>query len=239
LRVLVYPHDLTIGGSQINAIDLAAGVQAAGHDVTVYGIPGPLVDYIHQRGLRFIPARQLRYRPAPSRIVQLARVAARDRLDLIHAYEWPPCLDAYYGAGQTLGVPVLCTMLDMAVRPYVPSWVPLIMGTQKLGAEARRLRHGPVWVIEPPIDVEADHPGVDGTPFRRGLGVDDDELLVVTVSRLAITLKLDALIRAIDAVDRLAGLFKIRLAVVGGGPAGEGGVGAGPGSIPAFFRAAR
>src|SRR6476620_3112154 len=32
LRILVYPHDLTIGGSQINAIDLAAGVQMAGHD---------------------------------------------------------------------------------------------------------------------------------------------------------------------------------------------------------------
>jgi glycosyltransferase involved in cell wall biosynthesis len=210
---------LTIGGSQINAIDLAAGVQMAGHDVAVYGIPGPLVDYIHQRGLRFIPARQLRYRPAPSRIVQLARIAVRERLDLIHAYEWPPCLDAYYGAGQTLGVPVMCTMLDMEVRPYVPSWVPLIMGTADLGAEARRLRHGPVWVIEPPIDVDGDHPGIDGAPFRRKLGVGDDELLVVTVSRLAITLKLDALIRAIDAVDRLAGHFKVRLAVVGGGPA--------------------
>jgi hypothetical protein len=35
LRVLVYAHDLSIGGSQINAIDLAAGVAAAGHQVFV------------------------------------------------------------------------------------------------------------------------------------------------------------------------------------------------------------
>jgi hypothetical protein len=103
LRVLVYPHELTIGGSQINAIDLAAGVAAAGHDVIIYGIPGPLVDYIEERGLRFLPARRLKYRPAPSRIAQLATIALREKVDLIHAYEWPPCLDAYYGAGLLLG----------------------------------------------------------------------------------------------------------------------------------------
>ena len=56
MRLLVYPHDLSIGGSQINAIDLAAGAAAAGHDVSVYGIPGPLVDYITERGLTYIPA---------------------------------------------------------------------------------------------------------------------------------------------------------------------------------------
>lgn len=73
--LLVYPHDLSIGGSQINAIDLAAGVAEAGHDVVVYGVPGPLTDYIEQRGLRFLPARRLGCRPAPSRIAQLAAIA--------------------------------------------------------------------------------------------------------------------------------------------------------------------
>ena len=37
VRLLVAPHDLEIGGSQINAIDLAAGAAEAGHDVIVYG----------------------------------------------------------------------------------------------------------------------------------------------------------------------------------------------------------
>ena len=46
----------------------------------------------------------------------------------------------------------------------------------------------------------------------------DDDLLVVTVSRLAIDLKLDALVQAIDAADLLAAT-PVRLAIVGDGPA--------------------
>ncbi len=219
MRLLVYPHDLSIGGSQINAIDLAAGVADAGHDVVVYGIPGPLVDLIEQRGLRFLPARRLRYRPAPSRIAQLATIARREHLDLIHAYEWPPCLDAYYCAGLILGVPVLCTVLGMTVMPYVPASVPLIMGTADLGDEARRVQRGDVWVLEPPIDVTRDHPGIDGSAFRRAHGVANSDLLVVSVSRLAVDLKLDALVRVIDAADLLAGRYPLRLVLVGDGPA--------------------
>lgn len=219
MRILVYPHDLSIGGSQINAIDLAAGVAEAGHEVVVYGIPGPLVDYIEQRGLRFLPARRLRYRPAPSRIAQLATIARRERLDLIHAYEWPPCLDAYFGAGLVLNVPVLCTVLGMTVMPFVPASVPLIMGTADLGDAARSVQRDDVWVLEPPIDTVHDHPGIDGAAFRRAHEVSGNELLVVSVSRLAIDLKLDALVRAIDAVDLLAGRYPLRLILVGGGAA--------------------
>ena len=219
MRLLVYPHDLSIGGSQINAIDLAAGVAEAGHEVVVYGIPGPLVDYIRQRGLRFIPANRLKYRPAPTRIAQLAAVVARERIDLIHAYEWPPCLDAYYGAGLLMNVPILNTVLGMVVMPYVPASVPLIMGTAELGDAARKVQRSDVWVLEPPIDVVRDHPGIDGSTFRAAHGVADDELLVVSVSRLVLDLKLDALVRAIDAVAQLAERYRLRLVIVGGGPA--------------------
>jgi L-malate glycosyltransferase len=219
MRLLVAPHDLEIGGSQINAIDLAAGAAEAGHDVLVYGRPGPLVDHIKARGLEFVPARPLQYRPAPSRIVQLAALARRHRLDIIHAYEWPPCLDAYYGAHLGLRVPLVCTVLSMSVSPLVPRSIPLIMGTEALGDEARRSHRAPVWVLEPPIDVEGDHPGIDGATFRRDRGIPEEAMLVVTVSRLAIDLKLDALVQAVDAVDVLAGRHPVRLAIVGGGPA--------------------
>jgi glycosyltransferase involved in cell wall biosynthesis len=46
-----------------------------------------------------------------------------------------------------------------------------------------------------------------------------DELLVVSVSRLALDLKIDALVRAIDAVDLLADRHPLRLILIGGGPA--------------------
>ena len=89
MRILVCPHDLIIGGSSINAIDLAHKFVERGHSVAIYGVPGPLVEYINERGLRYIPARRLKYRPAPSRIAQLAGIVARERFDIIHAVEWP------------------------------------------------------------------------------------------------------------------------------------------------------
>ena len=50
----------------------------------------------------------------------------------------------------------------MSVSPLVPRSVPLIMGTEALGDEARATHGAPVWVLEPPIDADADHPGIDG-----------------------------------------------------------------------------
>src|SRR3954452_530309 len=185
MRLLIAPHDLGIGGSQSNAIDLAAAAARAGHDVVVYGMPGPLGDHIESLGLEWIGARRLRYRPAPSRIAQLLRIARRRRIDLIHAYEWPPCQEAYYGAHLALGVPLVCTVLSMSVSPLVPRSVPLILGTEALGRSARRDHRAPVWVLEPPIDTDGDHPGIDGSEFRRALGI-GEEPLVVSVSRLAI-----------------------------------------------------
>lgn len=221
VRLLVCPHDLSIGGSQINAIDLAAGAQAAGHDVIVFGIPGPLVGYIAERGLRFIPARPTRWRPALSRIWQIAALALRERIDLIHAYEWPPCLDAYYGASLFLNRPVLCTVLSMDVSPFVPGSTPLIMGTADLGRQARETRPGDVWVLEPPIDVERDNPGIDGGGFRSRIGLTGDDFAIVNVCRLALDLKLDSLVRAIDAVESLSEAYPVKLVLVGDGPARE------------------
>ncbi|MDQ0322183.1 glycosyltransferase involved in cell wall biosynthesis [Pararhizobium capsulatum DSM 1112] len=219
MRVLVCPHDLAIGGSQINAIDLAAGAAAAGHDVFIYGIPGPLTAYIAEKGLRFLPANPMWCRPAPARIAEVAAICKRERIDLVHAYEWPTCLEAYYGALLFYKVPLLCTVLSMEVMPHVPPSVPLVVGTADIGDDARRTRNRHVWVIEPPIDVENDNPQIDGSGYRRRLGVEPHDLLVVSVSRLALDLKLDALVRAIDAADLLADSCPLKLALVGDGPA--------------------
>jgi len=219
MRILVYPNNIgTIGGSQINAIDLAATMADAGHDVLVYGVDGILTPYITEKGLPFLPARELRYRPAISRIAQLLKVTRQKKIDIIHAYEWPACLDAYFGAHLLGRVPLLCTVLSMDVPPLVPKSVPLVLGTEQLGDRARRSRDH-VSVVEPPIDVEGDHPGIDGSEFRSAHQVAEDEILIVTVSRLSIELKLDALMNAIDAADLLAKSHKVRLLIVGDGEA--------------------
>ena len=43
MRILVYPAKMEIGGSQLNAIELARGVAELGHDVLLFGPTGPLV----------------------------------------------------------------------------------------------------------------------------------------------------------------------------------------------------
>lgn len=219
MKVVVAPHELVIGGCPINAIDLGAAVAALGHEVAVYGVPGPLVDYIGAKGLRFIPAHPLKYRPAPTRVWELARLASREKVDLIHAYEWPPCLDAYFGAHLLGGTPVVCTVLSMSLVPLVPDSVPLVMGTRELQHSARPDRPDTVALLEPPVDTDQDHPGIDGSAFRASHRVGHDELLVVTVSRLSVDLKLDALVRAIDAVALLAAHHPVRLVMVGTGDA--------------------
>jgi L-malate glycosyltransferase len=221
MRILVCPHSLAIGGSPINAIDLAAAVTELGHETIVHAPPGPLVEYVAAKGLRYVPARPAHVRPSPARALEVARLARREGADLIHAYEWPPCLDAYFGARLISGVPLVCTVLSMEVPPLIPRSVPLVMGTQQLCAEARGSRGGIVELIEPPVDTDRDHPQLDRSPFRRAHRIDDDQLLVVTVSRLTVEFKLDALERAIDAIGRIAGRLPVVLALVGDGDAHE------------------
>lgn len=219
LKVVVYPHELCIGGSQINAIDLAAAVRDLGHDVIVYAMPGPLEDYVAAKGLRYIPAPRFRFRPSFSHVRQLTALARKEKIDLIHAYEWPPCLDAFYGPGLLFRTPIVCTVLGMIVMPIVPRVLPLIMGTEALAEAARATHHASVGVMEPPIDTENDSPANDGSAFRAQHAIQPGELLIVTVSRLALDLKLDALVDAIDAADHLAANWKVRLVIVGDGQA--------------------
>jgi glycosyltransferase involved in cell wall biosynthesis len=222
MRVLVYPHELAIGGSQINAIDLAATMRDIGHDAWIYAQEGPLVDYVvEEKGLPYIRAHDLRARPAPTRIAQLARLARRLRIDVIHAYEWPPCLDAYYGAHLLGGVPLVCTVLSTNFTPLVPTTVPLLVGVHQLAEDVAARWPGRIGVMEPPIDTDRDHPGIDGSTYRKELGIDDDELLVMSVSRLSVDLKLDALKDLVDGVARLADRFPVRLVLVGDGDAAE------------------
>jgi len=220
VRILVALHTLALGGG-ITAIDLAAGAAAEGHEVMIYGVPGPLTDTIEKKGLRFVPARPLRYRPAPSRIGQLFRLARRERLDLIHAYEWPPCLDAYFGATFLNGTPLVCTVYSMEVPPYVPRSVPLIMGTRALRDEAAAAGYRYPWLLEPPIDLSRDDPALVTQDFRADLEIPADAPLVVCTSRLALNAKLESLVEAMDAVDVVATDIPVRFVIIGDGDAAE------------------
>ena len=54
MKVLVYPHDLGMGGSQTNATELAAAVRQFGVECTVFGRPDTLNARIAELGLDFV-----------------------------------------------------------------------------------------------------------------------------------------------------------------------------------------
>jgi glycosyltransferase involved in cell wall biosynthesis len=220
MKVLVFPVRLAIGGAQINAIDLAQGVKDRGHDVVVFSRPGPLLERVREQGLAYVPAPYPgRFRPSPPTIRALRQVVAGQGIDVVHAWGPNPSLEAFYGARIMAGVPVVASFMDMTFVDYLPGTVPLVVGTRRVEEEARRARPGPVELIEPPIDTDADHPSVDGTAFRQQHGVGASDLLLVVVSRIAYALKLESLRNAIGAVGRLADDLPVRLAVVGDGEA--------------------
>ncbi|MFI5937442.1 glycosyltransferase family 4 protein [Actinoplanes sp. NPDC051494] len=214
MRVLVFPHSLEIGGSQINAIELAGAVRDLGHEVAVIGGPGPLVDLIAQTGLEHIPLAPYHRRPAPSLVRQLRALVRERSLDVVHGYEWPPAMEAAMS-----GTTAVCTIMSMAVAPFLPDSMPLVVGTEALRQHSAARRRGAVHLIEPPVDVHANAPGFPVEEFRRTHGLDASMVDIAVVSRLVPELKLEGVLVAIDVIGELARTRPVRLTVVGDGTA--------------------
>ena len=104
---------------------------------------------------------------------------------------------------------------------FTPRYTPMIVGTQHLVDDLEATRSGPVWLMEPPVDLAADEPDPSrGRTFREQHGVADDEVLAVVVGRVDAHLKAEGLGHAIDACAELAHTG-LRLAIVGDGDAFE------------------
>ena len=221
MRVLVYPRDLELGGSSINAIDLAAAIRDHGHDAMVLARPGPLAERVAASGVPLVtvPVPD-RPRPSPVAVRALRDAVRRHRIDLVHTYEFWTCVEAFYAAGVLGGgVPVLGTVMSMELADFLPRTVPLTVGFLDLLEEARTRRRGPVHLLEPPVDTAIDRPGVDTSVLAERHGIDRSLLTVVIVSRAAVVMKQEGIERAIDAVAALAPTVPVRLLVVGGGSA--------------------
>lgn len=222
MRILVYPHSMQLGGSQLNAIQLAGAVRDRGHEVSVMAEPGPLVDRVRELGLEHVTIPAWRRRPSPHVLTRLMRLVRDQRIDIVHGHEWPPVLEAFLGPGVLRRTPVLGTVMSMSVVPFLPRCVPLVVGTEQIRDAALAAGHRHVSVIEPPVDTDADHPALDGGPFRRDHGIAPDEVLLAMVCRLVPELKLEGVLAACDATGELATSGRrVRLAIVGDGPARE------------------
>ncbi|QDP94601.1 glycosyltransferase family 4 protein [Microlunatus elymi] len=214
MRILVCPHQMGMGGSQLTAIELAAAMGGHGHRVSIFAPAGVLVDRARTLGLELITA------PDPRRgrewVRKLITVIGQQHIDLVHGYEWRPCLDAAFGAGVLRRTPVLMSVLSMAVPAFLPRGLPIVVGTPALATRQHSLGRR-TFLIEPSVDMITNQ-SRDVVAARARWGVRSDELVISTVSMLTTELeKLQGVLALIAVVDRLSADYPIRLLIAGDG----------------------
>lgn len=226
MRLLVGLHHLELGGSQLNALDLAVTARDHGHHVVVFAAYqdeiGPVAEKVRAAGLPLVLAHDdranqgfLPVRPAVARA--LSRLVASERIQLVHAYEEPLILDSFYGPHLRFGTPLVWTMYGTCLAWWLARYPPLIVGTRELADSAGSLRTQPPVLIEPPVNTDSDSAAlVDGAAFRRehGLGTD---IVAGIVSRLEPHMKADGIMQAMGAMQVLDDP-RLRLVVTGEGP---------------------
>ncbi len=223
MKVLVVAHRLELGGTQVNAIELAAQFNTNPDvDVVFAAAPGPNSELARASGLDLRPLPDATRHPSRAVMAALAELADEERPDLVHVWDWPQCFDAYPGLHLRRRLPMLCSIMSMVVPRNIPRHLETTFGTVELAERARKVRSGAVHLLEPPVDITANRPGLaSGLEFRSELGLGPDEILVAMVTRLEAWAKLEGLQRTLDAVEVLASRHPVRLVIVGEGTARE------------------
>lgn len=215
MRILVCPQHLAMGGSHLNAVDLASAVGQHGHDVLVYAPDGVLAERVEAAGLTWIPTFRgegLR----PNTIARMGNLVKRHSIDLVHAYEWAPSMEAAFGAALWRNTPVLMSVMAMQVPEFLPTHLPITVGTPAL-AEGEKKRRRSVHLLEPPVDMEYNR-STDVAAARRRWSAQSDEIVISLVSMLTTELeKLQGILAVIAVTDQLAQHHSLRLLIAGDG----------------------
>ena len=219
MKLLVYAHRLDVGGTQVNAIELAAALRDAhGFDVVLFAQAGPMVSLVREKRLRYVPAPDARFHPSLARMRALRDLVRRERPDLLHVWDWWQCLDAFYAVHLPFRVPMVVTDMMMEFTRVLPRHVPTTFGVPALADVALARGYRRAVPLVPPVDVVANAPEVvDAREFRERWSIRDGEIVLVTVSRLSEWMKADSLVRSIEAVEALGAALPVRLVIVGDG----------------------
>jgi glycosyltransferase involved in cell wall biosynthesis len=225
VKVLVFAHRLEVGGTQQNAIELTATLRDRhGFEPVLFAEPGPAAQLVDEHRLRVIRAPAAGVHPSPARGRALRAVVREERPDLVHVWDWPQCLDAYYAVHMQWRTPILCTVMSMVVPRLIPLRLHTTFGTPDLVKQAQAAGRPDVDLLLPPVDVRANAPegalpADSAAAFRSAWAVRDDDVLLVIVGRLVSWMKLEGLRRSIEAVRVLGRELPLRLAIVGDGTA--------------------
>lgn len=221
-RVLVQINSLALGGTQINAVDLAAAVREHGYESVLIGptdtLPhGPsLFEIADDRGVQLQAFDRPRSTFAGARA--MVRLAREHRADLVHVYGSWTSRPAWWGPCMFGRRPLVQTVYEMAVDPLTHQNTGLVIGTKYLEEELST-RPGGVDLISPPVDVERDDSQrVSGRAYVDHHGLRHDNFRVVMVTRLDEEMKAAGVESAIQAIGALT-TPGVDLLVVGTGDA--------------------
>lgn len=222
VRVLVAPHNFELGGSQINALELAETLAGDPRfEVEIFAPHGVLAERVRRSGIPLHLDALREWAPSPTRIRRIWQLVRDRDIDLVHAYEWMPTVDAAYAAAWARGVPVISTVLSMDYPYFLPPTVPLLLGTRAL-VERAQAEGRDAALLEPPVDTTLFRPDALGptaiAAVRAECAAEPGDELIVVIGRLAHMLKLEGLLALIEAVGTLSATWPVRLAVVGDGP---------------------
>ena len=219
MKILVYVHELVFGGATVNSIELAAELRGHhGHEIIFFSEPGPMLSLVEQKGLRFLAAPVAHAHPSPARMHALREAVRRERPDLLYVWDTWAFIDAYFGVGLSMRVPLLLTDMQMHVTPLLPKELTITFGTPQLVEVARTSGRHRAKLLLPPVDDVLNAPGaVDPAGFRTQWRLGADDIILVIVSRLAETMKSEGVMRTVEAVRQLARDLPLRLLVVGDG----------------------
>jgi glycosyltransferase involved in cell wall biosynthesis len=212
---------LEVGGTQSNAIELAAALRDHhGVEPILFATPGPMVRLVESKGLRFQPAPDAFRHPSPRRMAALRDLVRAERPELVHAWDWWQAIEAYYSVHLPMRLPLVVSDMMMELTRILPKSIPTTFGTPEIADLARRDGRRQARALVPPVDTTFNAPqATDGRTFRGESGVSPEEVLVVTVSRLAEHMKSESLYRTIEVIGRLGRDRQLRFAIVGEGQA--------------------
>jgi L-malate glycosyltransferase len=221
MKLVLSLHELALGGTTVNAIDLACALRDAhGHEVVIFASPGPMLGVLQRSGLRWLPAPTARAHPCLARMRALRKVVREELPQVLHVWDTWALLDAYCAVHFPMRLPMLYTDMQMAVTAVLPRAVPSTFGTPDLVDSARRAGMQRVDLLLPPVDLRRNAPGaVDSSRLREQYVVGDDEVVLVIVSRLVESMKGESLRRSIEVIGELGRRFRLRLLIAGDGPA--------------------
>ncbi len=221
MKLLVFAHRLELGGTQVNAIELAAELRDQhGYDIIFHASEGPALEMVRDKGLRFVPAPDVRFHPSPQRINALRKLVRREKPDLIHAWDWWQGLEAYYGTYLTNGVPLLISDMNMDLTRSMPRNVPTTFGFPDLTEDAAEHGWQTPMTLLPPVDTRTNAPqAINSSAFRTRHGAKLNDVVIVSVSRLSNEMKSDSLFRAIEVIRTLGQNMPLKLMIVGDGAA--------------------